>query len=58
MVNGAPDIDSMPSNFVKGIGDAKYTLTKEQYQEVLKRDSYALFLYGKLSKYVCFICLL
>ena len=54
MVNGAPDIDSMPSNFVKGIGDAKYTLTKEQYQEVLKRDSYALFLYGKLSKYVCF----
>lgn len=54
MVNGVPDIDSMPSNFIKGSGAAKYTLTKGQYQEVLKRDSYALFLYGKLSRYVCF----
>ncbi|WP_296893074.1 hypothetical protein [uncultured Methanobrevibacter sp.] len=54
MVNGAPDIDVMPSMFVMADGDAKYTLTKEQYLQVIKRDSYCLFLYGKMSKYVCF----
>ena len=54
MVNGVPDIDRMPSNYVMGDNDAKYTVLKDQYKEVLKRDSYCLFLYGKLSKYTFF----
>ena len=52
--NGVPDIDVMPANFVMGDGSAKYTLKKSHYREVLKRDSYTLFLYGKLSKYTFF----
>lgn len=43
-VNGVPDIDVMADD------DAQYSLSKAQYQEVLKRDSNTLFLYGKLSK--------
>lgn len=54
MVNGVPDIDRMPANYVMGDDDAKYTVLKDQYKEVLKRDSYCLFLYGKLSKYTFF----
>lgn len=54
MVNGVPDIDRMPSNYVMGDNDAKYTVLKDQYKDVLKRDSYCLFLYGKLSKYTFF----
>ena len=54
LVKGVPDIDVMPASFVRANGDAKYTLTKDQYSIVLKRDSYCLFLYGKMSKYVCF----
>ncbi len=53
-VNGIPDIDMMPANFVMCDGDGEYTLTKSQYREVLKRDSYCLFLYNKLSKYTFF----
>ena len=53
-INGVPDIDVMPSNYVMGDNDAKYTLKKAQYREALKRDSYCLFLYGKLSKYTFF----
>ena len=53
-VNGVPDIDRMPANYVMGDEDAKYTVLKDQYKEVLKRDSYCLFLYGKLSKYTFF----
>ena len=34
--------------------DAKYTLKKSQYRQVLKRDSYSLYLYGKLTKYTFF----
>ena len=49
-MNGVPDIDVMPSNYVMADDDAKYTLTKAQYSQVLKRDSQSLFLYGKLSK--------
>ena len=37
-----------------GDNDAKYTLKKSQYMKVIKRDSYCLFLYGKLSKYTFF----
>ncbi len=54
LVNGVPDIDVMPSNYVMADDDAKYTLTKAQYSQVLKRDSQSLFLYGKLSKYTFF----
>lgn len=53
-VNGVPDIDVMPGNFVMADDDAQYSLTKAQYQQVLKRDSNTLFLYGKLSKYTFF----
>ena len=53
-VNGLPDIDVMPANFVMANGDEKYSLTKAQYKAVLKRDSYCLFLYNKLSKYTFF----
>ena len=52
--NGVPDIDMMPKNYIMGDNNAKYTLKKAQYKEVLKRDSYTLFLHGKLSKYTIF----
>ena len=52
--NGDPDIDVMPGNFVMGDENAKYTLKKAQYKEVLKRDSYCLFLHNKLTKYTFF----
>ena len=52
--NGIPDIDVMPKNYVMGDENAKYTLTKSQYKEVLKRDSYCLFLNNKLTKYTFF----
>lgn len=52
--NGKPDVDLMPRNYVMGDGNAKYTLKKSQYKEVLKRDSYCLFLYNKLPKYTFF----
>ena len=51
---GVPDIDFMPKNFVMGDGDAQYSLRKSDYLEVMKRDSYGLYLYGKLSKYTFF----
>ena len=53
-VNGVPDVDWMTANFVMANNNAKYTLKKVQYREVLKRDSYCLYLYGKLSKYTFF----
>ena len=52
--NGVPDIDLMPGNYVTGDNDARYTIKKSQYLEVLKRDSYCLFLNNKLTKYVFF----
>ena len=52
--NGKPDIDLMPKNYVMGDANAKYTLKKSQYREVLKRDSYCLFLNNKLTKYTFF----
>ena len=53
-VNGVPDIDVMPGTYVMAYEDGKYSLTKEQYQQTIKRDSYCLFLYGKLSNYTFF----
>lgn len=53
-VNGVPDIDWMPANFVNADNNAKYTLKKAQYREVIKRDSYTLYMYGKLTKYTFF----
>lgn len=52
--NGAPDVDLMPGSYVMGDDNAKYTLTKSQYKDVLKRDSYCLFLNNKLTKYTFF----
>lgn len=52
--NGLPDIDLMPGNYVMGDESATYTLTKAQYKEVIKRDSYCLFLNNKLSKFTFF----
>ena len=54
LVNGAPDIDVMPSNYVMGDGDMQYTLLKEHYQQTIKRDSKYLYLYNRLSKFVFF----
>lgn len=54
LVNGTPDIDVMPAKYIMADGDMKYTLLKSQYQETIKRDSYYLYLYNKLSKYVYF----
>ena len=54
MVNGAPDVDVMPSNYVMANEDGKYTLTKSQYREVIQRDSHCLYLNKKLSKYTFF----
>lgn len=52
--NGKPDVDVMPGNYVMGDDNAKYTLKKSQYREVLKRDSYCIFLNSKLTKYTFF----
>ena len=52
--NGVPDVDLMPGNYVLADGDMTYTLTKAQYLQVIKRDSYCLFMKNKLSKYVFF----
>lgn len=54
LVNGAPDIDYMPGNYVMGDNSRTYIIKRKQYLEVIKRDSYCLFLNNKLSKYVCF----
>lgn len=52
--NGVPDVDYMPASYVLGDGDMTYTLTKAQYRDVIKRDSYCLYLNNKLSKYTFF----
>ncbi|WP_405267140.1 hypothetical protein [Methanobrevibacter sp.] len=52
--NGVPDIDMMPKSYVMADNNAKYTLTKAQYRDVIKRDSYCLYLNNKLSKYTFF----
>ena len=52
--NGIPDIDMMPANFVLADGNGNYTLTRLQYREAIKRDSYCLFLNNHLSRYTFF----
>jgi hypothetical protein len=52
--NGHPDVDLMPRYYAMGDNNAKYTLKKSQYREVLKRYSYCLFLNNKLTKYTFF----
>lgn len=52
--NGVPDLDYMTAAYVMGDGNAAYTLLKSHYLEVIKRDSYCLFLNKKLTKYVFF----
>ena len=53
-VKGVPDVDRMTKNFVMGYGNAKYYLKNVHYFEVMDRDSYSLFMYGKMSKYTFF----
>ena len=52
--NGAPDLDYMTAGFVMANENAKYTLLKNQYLSVIKRDSYCFYLKNKLTKYVLF----
>ena len=52
--NGIPDVDYMTGNYVMADPDMTYTLLKSQYREVIKRDSYCLYLKKKLSKYTFF----
>ena len=52
--NGVPNVDYMIGSYVMADNDMTYTLTKAQYKEVLKRDSYCLYLNKKLSKYTFF----
>ncbi len=52
--NGIPDVDLMPGNYIMADGNMAYVLLKNQYKDVIKRDSYCLFLYNKLSKYTVF----
>lgn len=52
--NGVPDVDYMTSNYVMADDDMTYTLLKSQYRDVIKRDSYCLYLNNKLSKYAVF----
>ena len=52
--NGMPDVDIMAWNFVKGSDTATYTLLKSQYRDVMRQDSYCLFLYNRLTKYTLF----
>lgn len=54
LVNGVPDIDVMKGNYIMANGNMKYTLLKAQYLETIRRDSYYLYLYNKLPKYVYF----
>lgn len=44
----------MPSNYVWAADNKTYTLLSSQYKEVIKRDSYCLFLNNALSKYTFF----
>ena len=52
--NGVPNVDYMTGSYVMGDGDMKYTVLKSQYKEVIKRDSYCLYMKKKLSKYTFF----
>lgn len=50
---GVPNLIYM-TNYVWADGDATYTLSKSQLEEVFKQDSYSLYLNGHMSKYVAF----
>lgn len=52
--NGVPDVDYMPKNYVMSVNTMTYTISKAQYLDVIKRDSYSLYLKNKLSKYTFF----
>lgn len=54
MEDGVPDIDYMSSKYVMADEDGKYCLKKSQYKKAIKRDSYSLYLYGKLPKFTFF----
>ena len=52
--NGMPDVDYMPGTFALADGNMQYTVVKSEYLDVIKRDSYCLFLHNKLTKYTLF----
>ena len=52
--DGVPDVDYMVGNYVMANGNAKYTILKSQYLQVIQRDSRSLFLFNKLTKYTFF----
>ena len=54
MVNGVPDVDVMPGNFIMANNNGVYTLAQWQYEPVMKRDSFCLYLYKKLTRYTFF----
>ena len=54
LVKGVPDVDYMPSSYVWAVDNSTYTLLCSQYKEVIKRDSYCLYLNNALSKYTFF----
>lgn len=52
--DGLPNVDYMSSKYVMADEDMEYTLLKAQYQDVIKRDSYCLYLNKKLTHYTYF----
>lgn len=44
----------MAGNYVMANNDGTYTVKKSEYEKAIKRDSYFLYLYGKLSEYTMF----
>ena len=53
LTNDIPNLVYM-TNYVWADENATYTLTRSQIQEVLKQDSYSLYLNKHMSKYVAF----
>ena len=52
--NGMPDVDYLSGSYVMGDGNANYTITKNQYSKVIRRDGECLYYYKKLTKYSYF----
>ncbi|RAP50729.1 MAG: hypothetical protein BZ136_00765 [Methanosphaera sp. rholeuAM74] len=53
LINNTPNLAYM-KNYVWADEDATYTLTDKQFDEVLRQDSYCLYLNHYLSRYVAF----
>lgn len=53
LLNNAPNVIYM-TNYVWADEDATYTLTADQLKEVIRKDSYCLYMNNHLSRYVAF----